>query len=689
MLSPSKDSRGLIDACEKPLEITSTSGDKQEWPTLKPQPSRSVSSTAPEESRGVEKIIEPTSPTYATPMSMMAAATELTNVITGRSAGPQRTSMRRSHSPASSYVSATESSSPIAVSRKSSVDAKETVGSASNTNHLHSNFSNAAAIADFPARKASLRNRISTGSLITPAHGTKHQLMGFTDFTRVDTASPVSTESRPHSPSPASFSRPRPSSISSGSLNSRTTKTASRIPIPDSKKATMVDVKKDAAPTPPMPKTSGIPTFGSRRLASPDALRILETGKLRRQMQRTPTNGSSNPKMEHKSTSFSDTTTNKTPLLFRSVNSSPDAAFKKSSREYGTPESGSYDEDEIPTPSDRSLRFPRVADQQCRRATSLSTYQDVEDYNTFDDDATFAIKAPPQTSPYAAPLQTIPSQAMLSLDANDLNDETRNQLIRTLSHLEGQGSPPKFDVDNQTLLQMFGHLKRGLGSNCHSSAALIENAAAAEKFLTQRGSSTVEVKGLGRRTDAAVQTKPSNADASGEELAVSDSKKKRTVASKWSTSTPSVKALSHPSEGIGPDLQEPLSTKPSRLTNSFRESWQEPVSIGYPSRFPGRVTTMDLQASDDAAPVASIRSRRSSPTLSKRRPGSVRAAREGLQTATASFARTTASAESRKTLKMPAPNTRAFSIPEPSQRGRMMAADKSRSRSEGLTVPKV
>jgi hypothetical protein len=304
---------------------------------------------------------------------------------------------------------------------------------------------------------------------------------------------------------------------------------------------------------------------------------------------------------------------------------------------------------------------------------------------TFYDDSAFLNSAPPQTSPFVAPLETIPSEAFLSVDANDLNDEGREELIKTLSHLEGKGSPPKFDVDNETLLQMFGHLKKGLERNPHNSVAFAQNAAAAEKFLAMRGSSILEVKGLGDDRGCAHDSKARSSQTLQDDLPAPTANKRQTIVSKWSTSTPSDKALSPPSDDIGSVLQHPTIPKPRAKTPSL----QEPVSIGYPSRIPSRISTPAMQTGDDAATVANIPSRRSSPALSKRKPGSVRAAREGLQVTNASFARTTASAESRKTLRTPNSSTRAFSIPDASQRGRMTTIEKPRSTSEGLAASKV
>ena len=86
----------------------------------------------------------------------------------------------------------------------------------------------------------------------------------------------------PHSPSPASVSQSRPSSIF------ESTKTASRVPIPSTKKATVIDVKKGRARTSHVPKL--VPSFGSRHLASPEPSKVLDSGKIRQQLDRMPTN---------------------------------------------------------------------------------------------------------------------------------------------------------------------------------------------------------------------------------------------------------------------------------------------------------------------------------------------------------------------------------------------------------------
>ncbi|KAK3705108.1 hypothetical protein LTR37_013475 [Vermiconidia calcicola] len=683
LLSPTKDSRGLIDAIEKPLQITDTAGDKHEWPALTPQSSRSASMTPSSNSRYAQEDVEtmPAS-TYATPLSVMAAATELTNVITGKHSTKYTDNERISHSPASSYASATESSSLVSISRKHSIGPEESLGRTRTATQQEQQPNSCAADAEYPTRKASLRSRISSGSLVSPAAGSKHHFIGFTDFTRIQAASPASTESRTHSPSPASFSRPRPGSVSSMSAGSKTTRTASRIPIPDSKKATMVDVKREQYSESPLARTSGTPTFGSRRLASPDALKILENGKMRRQMQHTVTHETlAGLHCGRAATTNSDAITADTPSLSHSLTSSPEASSAPTSSE-NQPHSKPSRNAERATSSNVSTRLQTTPEQNGAEPLHTFRYNDNVNYNMLGGEMLAPNRAPPSTSPFTVPLQTIPSEAVLSVALADLNEEANDQWVQALSRLEGKGSPPKTDVDHQILLQMFGHLKRGHDKSNHNSTAFYQNAAAAEKFLAMRESNASCAKTSNLETAAG----PSGDDTHGADRELDEmvpTAKKQTMISRWSNSTPSDK-VSPPSQGLCPELQNSESSEATSQTRR-RSSSKELVSIGYPSRIPGRMSTTDVGGTEDAATVAGIPSRRSSPTLSKRRPGSVRAAREGLQATTASFARTTASAESRKTAKPPTPGTRTFSIPEPAQRGRVVSAGKSRTRSDALT----
>lgn len=445
----------------------------------------------------------------------------------------------------------------------------------------------------------------------------------------------------------------------------------------------MVEVKKDLPITPAIPRTSGIPTFGSRRLASPDALKILENGKMRRQMQRRPQNESARTSPQIRIVDQeSDAKDANLPSSSYSANSASCLEYYGVSDGNTAFDSSFDDEEEAPTPSDRASHFPGQTLHGSKPPLRVTTSQISVDQRLFPGGAMYTTSRPPQTSPFVAPLETIPSEAVLSVDANDFNDETKAELVRTLSHLEGKGSPPKYDVDNETLLHMFGHLKKGLERNPHNSSALVHNAAAAEKFLATRGSSILEVKGLGGEGRT---SKEDLVKYSTEGFRYAQAQKKQTVISKWSASTPSDKALSPPSDDIGTGLRPPSIPNSRPKTPSL----QDPKSIGYPSRIPSRIATTNPPTTDDAATIASIPSRRSSPTLSKRKPGSVRAARDGLQISNSSFARTTASAESKKIVRSPNPANRAFSVADTAQRGRMTVAEIPRSKSEAQPTGKV
>lgn len=338
----------------------------------------------------------------------------------------------------------------------------------------------------------------------------------------------------------------------------------------------------------------------------------------------------------------------------------------------------------MPTPSDRSHCLSKSIYRNSNTTANSPATQETHFDDGLDNDRLYVARAPPQTSPFVAPLETIPSQAVLTVDANDLNDEGRDELVRTLSHLEGTGSPPKFDVDNETLLQMFGHLKKGMErKDPQNSSAFVQNAAAAEKYLAMRGSSILQVKGLGDDPRASREVNAEETQVPRNSIQASNPPKRQTMTSKWSISTPSEKAISPPSNDI-------TGLRPPSLPKARPKSpcLQEPGSIGYPSRIPSRIAPNGTQTGDDAATIASIPSRRSSPTLSKRKPGSVRAAREGMQVSNPGFARTTAAAESRKTVRTPNPGARAFSVMDSSQRGRTIS-EKTRSRSEPMAAPKV
>lgn len=748
-LSPSKDSRSLLDASEKPLTISL--GDKQHaWPTLTPRSTSALASDMHMDAK-TERPRQLTSSTMLlnSAANVTTAATGLSHLMLGEPSASATESESSSKSPRSSASTslhtAKESMPEDAISRRPH-DA--------DTGHRDDGY---------PARHASLRQRISSGSIVSSHLGSKSKLTTFTDFTK-DSGS-ATEDSRPHSPSPASFSRPRPGSSSharclpspspsnatptsnvarDAAKAGRAQKTASRIPLPDVKKATLVDIRSRRSSGTSTPKSERGPTFGTRRLDAPDTLKILDQGIKRRQLtqlKRTNTNGSS-------TTATSSSTGvphhGATPVLDDSRCSSPEGTCGRSSS----------DEEEVTTPADKHFN---LADRGLPLDHSSKCYHDAA-VKLFEGAVSALPRPPPSTSQFTGPLQTIPSQAILPFHTEDpappvaahqrqpsdfaimmkrfsnlhaahadhtagligdraaapestryslmdilseyeredvrlsregyamLDDETRKNITRTLSVLEGNGSPPKTQVDNETLLQMFGHLKRGL-EKTPKTASFVENAVAAQKYLTQPNSNASQQNHM---TGGVPPTGGSDKDKS-EQLCAQDAAKNHlppleAVASKWSDSTSSDKVVSR--TGMSPQNRHG-GAKSSQPQPPKRTPPKPPQSIGYPTRVPAKANALLGTGSSDAAtPPAPVRPL-SSPTLGKRKPGSVRAARETLDQVRGGFARSTTSAESKKTPKMPTPNTRAYSVADDGHRGRVPSAEKSRTKSDSATLPKV
>ncbi|KAK5121099.1 hypothetical protein LTR85_005583 [Meristemomyces frigidus] len=749
-LSPSKDSRSLLDASEKPLTISL--GHRQHaWPTLTP---RSTSAPASEMLKDTETE-KPRHFAASTILSngtatIMTAATGLTNVMVGK--------------PSASASEAESSGNSVRTSSSASLhtakaDLRDHATSTSQAN------ANAAGHNDdsYPARQASLRQRISSGSIVSATAGSMSKLTAFTDFTKSGVN--AADDSRPHSPSPASFSRPRPGSSShtrtltspspttatltaTAAKATRAQKTASRIPLPDVKKATLVDIKSRRSSWASTPKSERGPTFGTRRLDAPDTLKILDQGIKRRQLtqlKRTDTNGSS-----------TTATSSGTRMAYQPATPLLDAS-RCSSRE-GTCGHSSSDEEEVTTPIDKPSGLAGHGFKLEHAQQANGYYHDTA-VKLFDSAVSTLSRPPPSTSQFTGPLQTIPSQATLPFHTEDhappvpthqrqpsdfasiikrfsdlhaahadhtagyigdraavpestryylmdilseyeqedlrlskegvvvLDDETRNNITRTLSVLEGNGSPPKTDVNNETLLQMFGHLKRGL-EKAPNQASLVENAAAAQKFLAQPNINACSPTAMAGGQPSRGKSHGDNGNS--EQLPMHNATKAylpplEAVASKWSDSTTSDKGLSQ--TGMSPQNRYHES-KTGQPQPPKRAPPKPPQSIGYPTRVPSKANALlGPGGSGAATPPAPIR-RSSSPTLGKRKPGSVRAARETLDQVRGGFARTTASAESKKMAKMSTPNTKAYSVAGDDQRGRVPSAEKSRSKSDSTAVPK-
>ncbi|KAK4555970.1 hypothetical protein LTR86_007190 [Recurvomyces mirabilis] len=574
-----------------------------------------------------------------------------------------------------------------------------------------------------------------------------HPIPGFADL--MATVPSTQSESRPHSPSPASFSRPRPSSISHGlvtpspmtpgiatSRSVRAQKTASRIPIPEPTKGMLVDVRPRGSTYTTTPsikstyKSTKAPSFGTRRLDAAGALEKLDQGMKRRQLSQLK-----------RTTDFDSSTTTLSTIdktygrsagsvTERSHASTPDNTFATSSS----------DDEEVVTPSWPHGTFYDSDDPHRYDHTSPAAFYRHTAASPFDNAAPSLSKGPPSTSPYTVPLQTIPSQAALPLYTdveepldmspitskitslrdrlsisqegrpNDnpkqswrqqplstnysfmdlldeytdqdgristeglapLDKEARKHITRTLSILEGKGAPFQNKVDEGTIQERFGHVKCGM-DRATKEASFMNNAAAAQKFLAQDNSMVddADVHGLlleakSHKTDVINDIKPQLPQI-------------EPIASKWSDSTSSIQA-------IFPDLVD-ISPRQTVIDNAIpqiqRKAVPEPPrSIGYPSRVESKkVMALIGPGSADLSPLGGPPRRLSSPSLGKRKPGSVKTARETLQGR--GFSRPTASAEAKKAPKMPTPNTKPFNLTGGSHRGRKPSAEKGRSQSEG------
>lgn len=565
----------------------------------------------------------------------------------------------------------------------------------------------------FPTRKQSLPH---TTAVELPAVEAQVEVQTSLLEAPQRSASTPQQGSRNDSPSEANFSRPRPDSSQflrlpslSKSITTPTSvksthhqRTASRIPIADGKKATLVDVTSQNAPRQPVTATiENSPSFGARRLVSPNALAILDQGTKRR-LQRANTDCST-----------ASTTSSSTRVL--NLDDPPANSLEHTSGP------SSSDDDEVTTPTQAHSPFSGLVKKPSREFGLVHE----SEFESGQLDVPRLRRAPPTKSRFAGPLQTIHSQSVLptypdhsqkadrdttsppmrasgvakglsdlrnahsifskkqNRQANTVLDNAQaplkglpgvaeaeeggshgrgksehdidKHLDRTLSILEGQGTPPDAAIDNDKLQEMFGFLKKGVGKASKSNS-LVANAAAADMFLGQAAlmqpdvqhatsrdrevsQPTGEEDGLGDRVDAAAQSK---------------------AASKWSNSTPSAP----------PNSTELPRSDPSR-------------SIGYPSavRIPSIATSelFNKSTKNDADGT----SRNSSPTLGfgkrvlEKTQGSVKHARESIP-ARGNFARMTAASASKKNGRTLASTTRSVRKPEDLQRGRASLLGPSR-----------
>ncbi|KAK5692949.1 hypothetical protein LTR97_010425 [Elasticomyces elasticus] len=744
-LSPTKDSRSLVDAIEKPLQQSVDEG-LRDWPAMMPKPINDMATKG-------TMTYELEAPMTATSLGIFSPDRldiGVLHSLVNRSVSAcddHETASDRSSS--TTFLSAEDGNVLASAYNGDDTHALQRPSNSSER-MMHGDCNESSPLGDgqlsHPRRDASLPAQYA------------HNLASNSSFDRE--LSPVdynivmpntlgcNTDSRPHSPSPASFSRPRPSSISHGrglpSPNTTATnaarvlraqKTASRIPIPDPKKAMLVDVKsRTSAAT---QKSDHAPRFGSRRLDAPDTLKILDQGIKRRQMNQPKRTNTSHSTATTETSSTHTYVQSEYPAVDRSKTNTPENTFANSSS----------DEEEIVTPTYQVDFGTNTGHQDKLIDGRTNSYYHSAAVRLFDGAVSALGRTPPPTSPYTDPLQTIQSQVVLPTqdeggtllsasahgrkpsDLKTLNKrlselhnahadytaarigdrarvpesikysllellneytnedrhlskeghagldaETKKHITRTLSMLEGNGTPAHTDVDNETLLRLFGHLKRGLEKQ-PGSVSFADNAAAAEQFLAQPTGDAVESYDPSNAADAfycPIVAHEANAADVESHLSSTEA-----IASKWSESTASVDA-SFPRSDHTPPGQKYAASRAGYAAPQ-RAPPEPPRSIGYPSRIASKANTLiGPGGSGPATPPAPIR-RISSPTLGKSKPGSVRAARETMK---GGFARTTASADSKKTSKLPSPSAKSLQLHEGGQRGRVPSAEEPRTLSD-------
>lgn len=753
-MTPSRAGRTLLDAREQRAR-QSSAGNLEEWPTIEPtatRPDSDIAASACPPSQSSISEAKPSTEQWSENISSSdRCAFKVPHVTSSADDAASHYNSERT-SPAS-FASIADGSPCCLIAKTTTGPSvcSEAYGLASPS---HADLAELQSCTDrqhnsarnFPARRSSLGTQSddALGELLEQK--TQHPMPGFTSMLGGEQAS---TEDRRHSPSPASFSRPRPSSVAQSHqlLSPRSTtenaaralkaeNTASRIPIPDTKKANLVEIKSRSNNSTP---TGRVPTFGSRRLDAPDTLKILDQGIKRRQLtqlQRKATDGSLNSQI-----SAGTRTTGPADSfgVTRSRASTLEDTFGTSSSE----------EEEITTPTFQPSLYPHAPAGTTTIYTT--THRHSAAFRLFDGAATALANTPPPSSPFTGTLQTIPSEAallcytpedapplpthslkpsrfeelterlseaherdaqhtaehtgerapvpksakyslteLLNSYANEdespdsgapalpLDVETKH-ITRTLSLLEGKGAPPESEVDNETLLSLYGHMRRGL-EKAVPNVSLADNAAVAQEFLAREES--VE----GCECSSAIDTDKIACDRQSERpqlppLEIS--------ASKWSESTASMPMAYFDPQSFSSRQTVEIQQMTTPGLPPERPHPEPPQSIGYPSRVPSKAKKLIGPSNPETpSPTGSIR-RLSSPTLGKRAPGSVRTARETLHQTRGGFARGTTATESKRTAKMPTSHTKPMRVPDSSQRGRRTSTEKHRKMSESSSLVKV
>jgi len=627
-------------------------------------------------------LLSPDAAMVDTQATLSAAATALNKFITGRATPESNRDSIASDSPDSSYTSAAEDSPSLQPPAGEHPDQLKL--RTEEEWKPESSIRREVTTPNLPMRQASLRRRISDGSVVLHSNNSSKKFVAYTDFTRARDASPTSTESRVHTPSPASFSRPRPASFSRS--QSQSMKTASRIPVPESKKATVVDVAKHRRSSCATSTPALGPKFGSRRLVSPRALKVLENGKMRRQLKRMPREVDVSHAHDRSMGIPDSSATGGTadlPSLSHSLNSTPIGTFTPNSPELGSEGAARHWNNEGATVHSQTAHYPTSAQNGSSLGYSVTSHRATFLDADSEDELTLPARAPPSTSPYTLPLQTIHSEALLSTRGVDQQAAAYDKLERTLSRLEGQGSPPKTEIDEQKMMHMFGHLKRA-AKKADNNVDIAEHAAMAEKYLAKHRSNS-EGMNVGTSKAAPSSIKVPLIHRAQDQIDSScPAGKTNTALSKWSDTTPSDKELSPAAEGLRNTIGHVLSQSTEHTIES-----KDTNEAGVADRYPSRIATGSsfsvkdapaLQAhgsepTADSVMTSATSRRESSPTLGKGskatlQKGSVRAARERIKLTNPSFTRTTMAAESKKSARMPTPNTKPLRTSDRQSRGR-------------------
>lgn len=526
----------------------------------------------------------------------------------------------------------------------------------------------------------------------------------------------------------------------------RPQKTASRIPLPDQKKATLVDIKTRRFSGIPVPKFDRGLSFGGRRIDSPDPLKVLDHGIKRRQLQRANTGGSSSTA----STVPTRLLGSGTPPVDRSKANTPDSTMGSTSEE----------EEEITTPSDKPVQFVKHGYKPKQVSRASGSHYGGAILKVYDEAEVVLGRPPPSNSPFTGPLQTIPSQSTLPLQspsdrdsleqdsnpkivikptefsafahrlsvledsrdlfaadrykrasliasdtksdlvellreaehedalisqcgATGLDAETKAEITSTLGMLEGRHGPTDTNVNLDHLSRMFGRLKTGFGK-APKSAAFVEDATVAERFLARRESVVSKASNTGS-PDSIKGTFATPPAACKDDDTASQLSKSKTVASKWSSSTASAKEHALPftcttsrRNTFGVEVDDmPPTLPPKHAVHG------NPKSIGYPSRTPGKAHRLLGTDERDFGSHKTATRRESSPTLGTRIPGSVRAAREKVRDAAGSRVN---KASTTKAEKLPTSNTKVIKLSEDPPRGRLSYAEKSGTRDPAKVV---